>query len=386
MDEADSWHRLNRLWHGMFAVTLVAPTVIVLAQVGPVGDRLLCVGMAAGFGGWHWTLLARRPERWRRLWPMLLYWSGATGFTVVLAGLHDAYTILLYSQYPLMFLTVGRWALAPTVALTALVGWRLRLWENGWDAALNLLTTTALAWVIALFVNAVAEQSERRREALDALEKTRAELAATARHTGMLEERQRLAREIHDTVAQGLTSVVTQLEAAEQALDEQPDQARRHLVMARRSARDGLTQVRRSVRDLRPDLLEGAPLTDALDRACRDWSADNGIPADLRVTGPAAPLHPDIETALLRTAQEALTNVAKHAAATRVTVTLSYLGDTVTLDVDDDGSGFAAPAQMRGDGGFGLAGMRERIVAVGGRFAVESVPGAGTTIAVSVPT
>ena len=97
------------------------------------------------------------------------------------------------------------------------------------------------------------------------------------------------------------------------------------------------------------------------------------------------PLHPDTETALLRTVQEALSNTAKPASATRVTVTLSYLGDAVSLDIDDDGGGFAGVPQPRADGGFGLAGMRERITAIGGELHVESAPGSGTTIAASVP-
>ncbi len=230
------------------------------------------------------------------------------------------------------------------------------------------------------------ESRERRfGTTLEALAATRAELAATARHAGVLEERQRLAREIHDTVAHSLTSVVTQLEAADQAIDERPGDARRHLDIARRSARDGLTDIRRSVRELRPDLLEGASFGEALERACRRWSTETGILARLRTTGTAIPLHPDTETALLRTVQEALVNTAKHASATRVTVTLSYLGDAVSLDIDDDGVGFAGAPRPRADGGFGLAGMRERVAAVGGELHIESAPGSGTTIAASVP-
>ena len=95
--------------------------------------------------------------------------------------------------------------------------------------------------------------------------------------------------------------------------------------------------------------------------------------------------HGGTETALLRTVQEALANTAKHASATRATITLSYLGDTVSLDIDDDGVGFAGTPRPRADGGFGLAGMRERIAAVGGELHIESAPRSGTTIAASVP-
>lgn len=195
-------------------------------------------------------------------------------------------------------------------------------------------------------------------------------------------------------MAQGFISVVTQLESAEQALaDGQADAAERaqeRLRTARDTARTSLDELRRSVRALRPDLLESASLPQALSELVQRWSGEVGIAAELRRTGDPVPLHPDAELALLRIAQEALTNIRRHARASRVVVTLSFLDDVVTLDVDDDGVGFA-PAEpldsprVRTDGGFGLIGMRERLAAAGGTLVVESVPGQGTTIAASVP-
>jgi signal transduction histidine kinase len=383
---AEAWDRFNLVWHGLFVATLVLPTTAVLVSLPSVRVRLVCLGLSAAFGLWYYVVLVRHPQWWERPVPMVVYWCGATAFTTALAGEYGVYTILLYSQYPLMFVTLSWWALIPIAGLTAAVGWRLEIWGSGWDAVLQLFMTTALSAMIGLLIYAIAAQSVRRRDALEALEATRAELAATARHAGVLEERQRLAREIHDTLAQGLASIVTQLEAADQHFDDDPEQARRHLDHARRSAREGLGEVRRSVRDLRPDLLDGGSLVDALARACRAWSVDTGILAQLHTTGVAVPLHPDTETTLLRTTQEALANTAKHARATRVTVTLSYLDDGVTLDIDDDGVGFADPPRPHHDGGFGLAGMRERVGAIGGELHVESARGSGTTIAVSVPT
>jgi signal transduction histidine kinase len=165
-------------------------------------------------------------------------------------------------------------------------------------------------------------------------------------------------------------------------------QARVGVLKARQTARESLDELRRSVRALRPDLLESASLPQALAELVQRWSADTGVAAELRSTGDPTPLHPDAELALLRSAQEALSNVGRHARASRVVVTLSYLGDVVSLDVDDDGVGFAAdgtPTGLRADGGFGLIGMRERLTAAGGDLAVESTPGHGTTIAASVP-
>ncbi|MFC4945716.1 sensor histidine kinase [Pseudonocardia sp. GCM10023141] len=138
----------------------------------------------------------------------------------------------------------------------------------------------------------------------------------------------------------GLTSIVTHLEAADQAVPPGPGTTRTHLATARRAARDGLGEIRRTVRALRPDLLDGASLPEALRRTAALLTVDHGVPTQVRVTGVPIELHPDTETALLRIAQESLTNVARHARAGRAVVTLSYVGDAVTLDINDDGTGF----------------------------------------------
>jgi signal transduction histidine kinase len=205
---------------------------------------------------------------------------------------------------------------------------------------------------------------------------------AQAREAGVLDERQRMARELHDTLAQGLAGIITQLEAAEQSGD---DVRRRHLEAARRLARESLTEARRSVDALRPEPLVDARLPEAIEAR---WSALNGVAAEVTVTGAARPLRPEIEVTLLRAAQEALANVAKHADAHRVGLTLSYMEDLVTLDVRDDGAGFVvngAAARANDDGGFGLVAMRERVQGLAGRLEVESEPGAGTALSISVP-
>ncbi len=210
-------------------------------------------------------------------------------------------------------------------------------------------------------------------------------LAEMARAAGVLEERQRLAREIHDTVAQGLTSIVTQLEAAEQALPTDEVALARHLDLARRTARESLTEVRRSVQDLRPELLEGSSLPHALSRVVDRWAAETGIPARTIATGTPYRLPPDAEVTLLRAAQEALANTRRHARANAVEVTLSYMEDQTTLDVHDDGAGFDMSDTNAARGGFGLAGMRERVSMLGGKLVVESAPGEGTTVMATLP-
>ena len=221
--------------------------------------------------------------------------------------------------------------------------------------------------------------------ALDENAGLHAQLLVQAREAGVLDERGRMAREIHDTIAQGLTGIVTQLEAAEQARD-RPEAWQRHVRNAIGLARESLSEARRSVEGLRPEYLETARLADALTDVAQQWSELNGIPVEVTTTGDVQPLHPEVEVALLRTAQEALANVAKHANASHAWLTLSYMGDVVTLDVRDDGVGFAVPAGSDERGaGFGLSAMRQRVTRVAGTLAIESEPGAGTAISARVP-
>jgi signal transduction histidine kinase len=189
-----------------------------------------------------------------------------------------------------------------------------------------------------------------------------AQLLAQAREAGVLDERQRMAREIHDTLAQGLTGIITQLEATERA-GRRPEQWRRHLDQARALARESLAEARRSVQALRPEPLEEAGLPDAIAHMARRWSETSVVEFSFATTGEPRPLLAELEMTLFRVAQEALANVAKHAAATKVGLTLSYMDDAVLLDVRDDGVGFT-PVPAGGNGhtgdgqGFGLDAMR----------------------------
>lgn len=214
-----------------------------------------------------------------------------------------------------------------------------------------------------------------------------AQAAQQGRAAGVAAERQRLAHEIHDTLAQGFTSIVTQLEAADQALDADPASAAAHLDRARRTARESLGEARRTVEALRPRPLEQASLAEALRAVAMRWRAAQQRSTAINVVVDGAPTSgaPAIDAALLRVAQEALTNVGRHADARTVNLTLSYLDDLILLDIQDDGSGFdAADGTRHGDvsaGGYGLLVMRERMAAIGGDLVVESTPGEGTTVA-----
>ncbi|WP_131738223.1 sensor histidine kinase [Actinomadura roseirufa] len=215
-----------------------------------------------------------------------------------------------------------------------------------------------------------------------------AQLLLQAREAGVADERGRLAAEIHDTLAQGLTGIIAQLQAAADGSDLAT--TRDHVQRASALARHSLGEARRSVQDLGPGQLEHDPLPAALEKIVKVWSAETGVRGEFTVTGEVEPLHAEIEAALLRIAQEALANVARHAGARRTGVTLSFMDDEVSLDVRDDGSGFdpSAPPVRDGGGlggGFGLTGMRARAERVAGTLVLESAPGLGTALSAQVP-
>ncbi|WP_329570156.1 sensor histidine kinase [Streptomyces sp. NBC_01361] len=211
------------------------------------------------------------------------------------------------------------------------------------------------------------------------------QLLVQAREAGVADERRRLAAEIHDTIAQGLTGIIAQLQVVAGTTD--PEQARQHLDRAADLARHSLGEARRSVHNLSPAALENASLSEALKKTVTEWSRRTGVRAEFTVTGTTEQLHDEIEATLLRIAEEALSNAARHAHAGRLGVTLSYMAGEVTLDVRDDGRGFdplELPART-GTGGFGLDGMRARAERIAGALTVESEPGGGTAVSARVP-
>ncbi len=211
----------------------------------------------------------------------------------------------------------------------------------------------------------------------------RAGLFARSTRLGAVEERNRLAREIHDTLAQGLTATALQLESADALLDAGSERVHEPLRRALSLTRSNLEEARRSVLDLRAAPLEGRPLSEALKALVERWEAQTGIAARYRAVNGSRPLPPRVEAALYRICQEALTNAARHAGAGRVSVRLVATPDRVRLVVEDDGGGFDASdvSEER----HGLVGMRERAEMLGGTLEVRSGPGTGTRIEATVP-
>jgi two-component system, NarL family, sensor kinase len=210
----------------------------------------------------------------------------------------------------------------------------------------------------------------------------RAHLAEESTRLARAEERARIAREIHDTLAQGLTAIALHLEGALPHLESNPDLARERLQRALAMARESLEDARRSVLNLRAAPLAGKPLGEALGSLGRAFTSETGIRVHVRVTGNRSlPLR--VEAELFRIAQEALANVRRHAKATEATLNLRVSGDTVRLSLEDDGGGFDPEAIP--EGSQGIVGMSERTKLLGGRLRINSRPGHGTRIAVGVP-
>ncbi|MFJ6614335.1 sensor histidine kinase [Streptomyces sp. NPDC091289] len=214
-----------------------------------------------------------------------------------------------------------------------------------------------------------------------------AQLLVQAREAGVDDERRRLAAEIHDTLAQGLTGIIAQLQVVTSVSDRDPETARVHLERAAALARHSLGEARRSVHNLAPAALDHDELAGALEKTVAGWAEQHRVRADFTVTGTAEPVHDEIAATLLRIAGEALANAGRHAGASRVGVTLSFMDDELTLDVRDDGCGFdpAATAPAGRAGGFGLGGMRARAERIAGAVEVESEPGGGTAVSARVP-
>lgn len=214
----------------------------------------------------------------------------------------------------------------------------------------------------------------------------RAQLAERATELALAEERNRLAREVHDTLTQELTGIALHLEAADALLEASPERARARLRHALERSRESLEEARRSVLDLRAGPLERQDLAAALGELARRFAAETGVAVVTKLGSDGPRLPARHEQALYRIAQEALANVRQHAAASTVTLELARAQDTVRLSILDDGRGFSEEsAQARGERGFGLLSMQERARVLGGSLAVASEPGRGTKVEVVLP-
>jgi signal transduction histidine kinase len=390
------WERWNEKLMVFVPWLLLAPSVV-LSQLAPGQawrDRAVTLGLVGLACGWvlvgHTLLPKHRRERTALV---VVYFAGSLVLFVALMRQDLVFVLFAITGFfhahqlkPWPLAVAGVFSTSVAINTMTMGFPTATIQSMGIYVGVIVVQTAAISAGVVLADKGM-QQHQQREEMVARLEAAleenaglHAQLLTQAREAGVLDERQRMAREIHDTLAQGLTGIIAQVQAA-QRLWPHPDRARPHLDQTLSLARESLAEARRSVQALRPGELDEAQLPDALRDLAQRWAADRQVGLRFDVTGDRVPLSPAIEVALFRVAQEALTNVAKHANASRVGLTLSYLSDIVLLDIRDDGVGMNG----KNGQGFGLNSMKQRIRGVGGAMEIESTPGEGTAVNASVP-
>lgn len=381
------------------ASVLAVPTAPFFGAVTPrwVLVQVALVTLAAA---WTWWFTIRRPA-WREdRRALAVHFVGRTVIAFVLTWINPFFALFAWVGFLDVHESLrGRWrwlgmaVVAATVAGSQSGGLPPASGMQWVVIAVLMAIHIALVSFFATLEREVERRGREKTETIAELEQVNAELEAAlrenaalhatlverARQAGVQEERQRLALEIHDTIAQTLAASLAQLQAAQTEAD-----PRGRLDRITALTRAALAEARRSVLDLAPEPLAGTGLAEAVGEVVSGWSAGHDVRADLVVTGDARPLHPEVESTVVRVAQEALANVAKHAGASRVGVTLTFDDDEVILDVRDDGAGFD-PTDARSPSSFGLRGMRQRAERLAGELHVESGPGLGTAVSARLP-
>jgi signal transduction histidine kinase len=375
-------------WDRFYAVIFAA--VVALAAASGSGPARVIV-LAALAAMLPWYVLVGRPQMARTEGGSdrraYVYLTGELVLFAVAASQDPGVWFLAFALCPMCFYMLqARAAIVPAVILNLIGAAALAYREpnhNGyWQAAVLALFGITFSWVYSGFVLGTIEQWRAQAELNAQLEQTRAELARVSRQAGVLAERQRLAGEIHDTLAQGFSSILMLVQAADAQLEAAPSTARGQLALAAQTARENLAEARTLVGALAPAQLEPGNLEDALRRIAARAGDELGVRASFETSGSPRQLAANTEVVLLRTGQEAIANIRKHAAARTVAIRLTYAESAVVLEVTDDGAGFDPALEA---GGYGLRGMRTRADEAGGRVQVTSQPGQGTCVLVEVP-
>ena len=283
---------------------------------------------------------------------------------------------LVFSRFPI------RWSTGITIFQTLGVYFlyiTLYPTEHWFLILMIILGLLTISTIMGAFISSIIKQSTDRQRLIDDLTRSRANLMKVEREAGRLTERQRLARDIHDTLAQHFTSIIMHLSAAKYS---NPESVQSEVQQAEESAREGLAEIRRIVWDMQPEQIEKASLVEAVEELAARWSAENSVLVKMKVTGTPRSLTSSVETALLRISQEAMHNINKHAQAKNVNITFSFMEDIFVMDIADDGLGFD-PSNIKN--GFGMKTMRGRAEELNGTLTIESERGGGTAIAVSLP-
>lgn len=389
--DARTWTRVLSYWHLAFYVLVVIAAGSLVAD-DPEALRRGDVGILVALGALVvlvlvYSFVGRRAVDEELRGPGYAYLAVLLAVTALVTGLNPMGTVLLFVAYSQVWLLApstraGAWLCA---LLTTLVTLSLlfRLRDSGESpavVALQMFLGFAFAILMGLWLRTIIEQGERRSQLLDELQAAQSELGRTQHAAGVAAERERVAREIHDTLAQGFTSIVMLAQTASADLEQGSSEAlATRLGLIERTARDNLAEARSLVAAFAPPSLHDSTLSQALERLATSFAAETGtqVRADVEAVD-ALPTGADV--VFLRAAQESLSNVRRHARAAAVLLSLRTGDGSTTLVVDDDGAGMAPGTRE----GFGLRGMRERVVAYGGTVDVTS-DDSGTRVTVVVP-
>jgi signal transduction histidine kinase len=381
-----AWVTLMPWWHVGFAIVLVATGAFAAVELGG-SWRLPCVLALYGALGLLYILTPHKFSGCNRR-GAVVYLYGAFALFTAASFVFPGTGFLMFVLIPQCFMLLAiRRAFVGVIGMTMVLAGANLAYSGvnaGTVASISLfgVFTIVLSSLFGGYVERIIDQSKKRADLIDELERTRAEVAGLSRETGILAERQRLAGEIHDALAQGFTSVILLLQAAQAALERGDVQsARGSLALAEPAARDGLDEARSLISALSPLPLQGASLVGAIERVCADVGPRFGFVANFEVDGEVRDLSNNAEIVLLRAAQEALANVGRHANATLASVRLTFGGTVTSLEVSDDGVGFDAAAPA----GFGLSQLRSRVADLGGSAEVIAARGQGTTVRVLLP-
>lgn len=368
--------RIDTAVHLGFAVLLVASAVR-YAMRHSMQDNLLVLGLAGAVCALYAVIavLARQRRPWA-VWMLVLV--GVWAVLVIAAPSFAWCSFAIFFLCRTAFTgAVGYVAAGATAAATAVGLFRL---SDGTDLAM-LLGPVAVGVMLTLIYDRIEHDAAQQHRLHTEVSLVQGELAASERRAGTIAERERVSREIHDTVTQGLASSLLLLEAAGRAWPGQ--ESRQDLNQATDLLRRNLSETRSLVHELASPGLDAVPLPEALHQAAAQY-----VPhARLLVTGEPRDVPAEVRHTLLRVVQSAAANIQQHADAATTSLTLGFLPDSVTLDIYDDGTGFdpSAAAPPSDAGGYGLRAMRQRVEQLGGVFSVESSPGEGTIVAAQVP-
>lgn len=320
-------------------------------------------------------------------WRTLLFLATVIGLWFVALRASSVAVAAVPAIYPLVFASFPLPAalVVTTVVNFAPLSLALLFYGTGWPHLPLAVAFTLVGLISAPVIGITIMTSMKQRTRLSALvaelAATRAESARLSREAGAAAERERLAREIHDTLAQGFTSIVALAQAVEPELQTDTAAAKRHVELIRSTARENLAEARAMVAELTPAALDEGSLPAVIGRQCERLSAETGIAVTMRSDDELPPLGMATDVVLLRAAQEACANIRKHAQASTVSVELSRADGCVRLSVTDNGIGLGDEHSE----GFGLRGMHTRAAQVGGTMSVTPTPGGGTTVIVEVP-